>query len=78
MSELGKNFAVNDRVMVLSTGGWKQRAYGKIGSPPEVVETMQGPDFFYWVIFDEPQEDINGPCKYSKAQILSCHLALVI
>lgn len=78
MSAQGKVFAVNDQVLILPAGGWKQPAYGKIASLPEAVETLQGHDFFYWVAFAEPQEDINGPDKYSKAQILSCYLELVI
>ena len=78
MSAQAKVFAVNDRVLVLPEGGWKQAAYGLIRSADEPVETLQGHDFFYWVAFDEPQEDINGPDKYSKAQILSCYLEQAI
>lgn len=74
MSAQGKTVAVSARVLVLPEGGWKQAAYGVICSAAEPVETLQGADFFYWVAFDEPQEDVNGPDKYSKAQILSCYL----
>lgn len=74
MSAKRKVFAVNDRVLVLAEGGWKQDAYGMINSAAEPVETLLGHEFFYWVAFDQPQEDVNGPDKYSKAQILSCYL----
>ncbi|MFG3454424.1 hypothetical protein [Stutzerimonas stutzeri] len=74
MSGQRKIFAVNDQVLVLAEGGWKQAACGKISSAAEPVETLQGHDFFYWVTFDQPQEDVNGPDKYLKAQILSCYI----
>jgi len=38
---------------------------------------MKGPGDFYWLQFDEPQEDVNDPDKYSKAQILSCYIVVV-
>jgi hypothetical protein len=69
-----KEFSVNDRVLVSSSGGWKQSASGVICGGPDPVETLQGSEYFYWVLFDEPQEDVNGPDKYSRAQILSCYL----
>ena len=74
MSVKRKTFALNDRVRVLAEGGWKQAALGKISSAAEPVETLQGHEFFYWVTFDQPQEDVNSPDKYSKAQILSCYI----
>ncbi|WP_431095316.1 hypothetical protein [Polaromonas aquatica] len=41
---------------------------------PEATETLLGVTFVHWVQFDEPQEDINGPDKYRKAQILGEYL----
>jgi hypothetical protein len=69
-----KDLTINQRVLVSSTGGWKQSSLGVICSGPEPIETLNGPEYFYWVQFDEPQEDINGPDQYYKAQILSCYL----
>ena len=69
-----KSFEIGSRVKVSSRGGWKNDCLGTIAGGPEPVETLQGPENYYWVEFDEPQEDINGPDSYSKAQILSCYL----
>ena len=69
-----KEFARGDRVLVSAEGGWKESALGVICDGPEPVDTLKGPEYFYWVQFDEPQEDINGPDRYRKAQILSCYL----
>ena len=43
-------------------------------SEPEPVDTVRGPEYFYWVEFDEPQQAIDGADTYRKAQILSCYL----
>jgi hypothetical protein len=69
-----KELSTNQRVLVSLTGGWKQSSLGVICSDPEPIETLQGSEYFYWVHFDEPQEDINGSDKYYKAQILSRYL----
>ena len=74
MKELKKQFKINDRVVVSAEGGWKRNCSGRISGGPEPVETMQGPEYYYWVEFDEPEEDINGPDKYQKAQILSYYI----
>ena len=73
-TDQNKEFSLNSRVTVSSTGGWKKSSTGTICDGPELVETLQGVEFFYWVKFDESQEDINGTDKYCKAQILSRYL----
>lgn len=73
-----KQFAINEQVVVLAAGGWKKSSRGTVCGGPEPVATLQGPEYFYWVEFDEPQEDINGSDKYRKAQILSCYLERAI
>ncbi len=63
-------FPAGSRVRVLTSGGWKQSFSGTVVGEPEATTTLQGPTFVHWVQFDEAQEDINGPDRYRKAQIL--------
>lgn len=71
-TELRKIFLLGDEVIVSHVGGWKKNVKGIIVSEPENIDTLQGADFFYWVEFDEPQEDTEDDgYQYSKAQILS-------
>ena len=69
-----KQFAPQDRVMVSSSGGWKSTSPATVVSEPEPVQTLQGPELYYWVRFDEPQETIDGDDAYYKAQVLSRYL----
>ncbi len=69
-----KEFKLGDRVRISFEGGWKNSFPGIVCGGPDPVQTVKGPEYFYWVQFDEPQEDNNGPDKYDKAQILSCYL----
>jgi hypothetical protein len=69
-----KSFTPLDRVIVSSLGGWKQASVGTIVSEPEPIETLRGPECFYWVEFDQAQQTIDGNDAYRKAQILSCYL----
>lgn len=69
-----KSFALFDRVSVSPLGGWKSTFRGVVVSEPEPVDTVRGPEYFYWVEFDEPQQAIDGADTYRKAQILSCYL----
>jgi len=69
-----KYFKLGTRVVVSSEGGWKNDFSGTICSEAEPVETLQGNENFFWVEFEEPQEDINGSEKYTRAQILSCYI----
>lgn len=41
---------------------------------PEPTTTVQGPEDYYWVQFDETQQCIDGDDEYYKAQILSRYL----
>ncbi|MBK9586045.1 MAG: hypothetical protein KA099_00330 [Alphaproteobacteria bacterium] len=71
-SEMRKIFSLGDEVIVSNVGGWKKNSKGIIVSEPKNIDTLQGADFFYWVEFDEPQEDTEDEGhQYSKAQILS-------
>jgi hypothetical protein len=67
-------FAIHDRVVVSSGGGWKRTSSATVVSEPEPVQTLLGPEFYYWVSFDEPQETIDGDDAYDKAQVLSRYL----
>lgn len=67
-------FPAGSRVRVLTSGGWKRSSVGTVMDEPEATETLLGVTFVHWVQFDEPQEDINGPDKYRKAQILGEYL----
>jgi hypothetical protein len=69
-----KSFTPRDRVIVSSLGGWEQASVGTIVSEPEPIETLKGPECFYWVEFDQAQQTIDGNDAYLKAQILSCYL----
>jgi hypothetical protein len=69
-----KSFALFDRVSVSPLGGWKTACRGVVVSEPEPVDTVRGPEYFYWVEFDEAQQAIDGEDTYRKAQILSCYL----
>jgi len=69
-----KTLALFDRVSVSPLGGWKNSCRGTVVSEPEPIDTLKGPEYFYWVEFDEPQQTIDGPDLYRKAQILSCYL----
>ena len=74
MTQRKKIFNMNDSVIVSAKGGWKRDCKGTICSDTEPVTTLQGSEYYYWVKFDEREEDINGPDKYSKAQILSQYI----
>jgi len=72
-----KRFELQDRVMVSSSGGWKRTSPATVISEPEPVQTLLGPEFYYWLSFDEPQETIDGDDAYRKAQVLSCYLSRI-
>ncbi|MEZ0223357.1 MAG: hypothetical protein ACAH83_02300 [Alphaproteobacteria bacterium] len=74
MISLQKKFVIGDRVIVNKEGGWKRNCLGTICGGPEDVKILQGSEYYYWVKFDEPEQDINGPHEYSKAQILSQYI----
>ncbi len=69
-----KQFALQDRVLVSSSGGWKRNSLATIVSEPEPVQTLRGSELHYWVSFDEPQQTIDSDDAYYKAQVLSCCL----
>ena len=74
MTRLMKNFQIGQSVVVSSAGGWKVDAPGTIVAGPEPISTRQGDEYYYWVEFDQPQQDINGPDEYTRAQILSRYI----
>ena len=60
------------RVLVSATcGGWRNDSRGVISSAPDSVQTVQGEDYFYLVLFDTPQHDLSNDGPYYKAQVLS-------
>jgi hypothetical protein len=69
------SYSRGDRVAVSRHAGWKRNFLGIINSGPE---TRLGSDNLYWIVFDEPQEDMNGDgYTYISAQILGEYLSLV-
>lgn len=67
-----QHFAVGARVTVSGVcGGWRTDTCGVICAAPDPIQTMQGEDYFYWVLFDSPQHDLSNDGPYFKAQILS-------
>ena len=71
-------YNIGDRVEVSSEGGWKNSFIGTVSSEPQLIYTSMGSDLIYLVEFDEPQQNINGPEDYYKAQILSCYISRLI
>jgi hypothetical protein len=69
-----KTFQLGARVVVSSEGGWERNAVGTIVDGPEPIETLQGPEFYWWVQFATPERDIDGDGPYFKAQILSRYI----
>ena len=67
-------FSKGSRVRVSIAGGWKQSFTGTVTADPEATNTLLGDTYIHWVEFDQPQEDINGPDLYRKAQILGYYL----
>lgn len=69
---LKQRLSVGTRVFVSAAcGGWRNDCWGVIRQGPEPVQTIQGEDFYYWVEFDTPQQDLSDDGLYYKAQILS-------
>jgi len=68
-------FNLGDKVLVSHEGGWQKNSLGFICGDPELVETNQGNNYFYWVEFYEPQNDLSNTGPYRKAQILSQYLS---
>lgn len=75
-------FNPGDRVRVSDDFTWAKGVTGRIGEPPGLVGTYQGPDKYYretegvkgiittyWVVFDRPQLDADGDGPYSEAEI---------
>jgi hypothetical protein len=71
-----QNLAIGSRVLVSARcAGWRNDFHGVICGGPEPVETIRGPDYFYWVQFDSPQHDVSEDGPYYKAQVLGCCIA---
>ena len=79
INPLKQHLAVGSRVLVSgASAGWRGDFHGAIASGPEAVETVQGPDYFYWVEFETPQHDLSEDGPYYKAQILGRYLTPAI
>ena len=70
-------YTLGGRVTVSALGGWKRTFEGVVVGGPEPTTTVQGPEDYYWVQFDERQQCVDGDDEYYKAQILSRYLAPV-
>lgn len=71
---LKRRLEIGCKVEVSAEGGWAKNCVATVESGPESVETRQGEDYFYWVVFDEPQHDLSDDGPYESAQILSRYL----
>ena len=40
--------------------GWKTPGAATVVRAPEPIRTLKGPEFYYWVQFDEPRQAIDG------------------
>ena len=58
-------------------GPWPAEPTGTVGRAPELVETRQGPEWTYWVTFDEAQLDADGDGPYVTSQVLGRYLELL-
>lgn len=72
--QLRKEFKVGTKVIVSSTGGWQRDAVGIIVAGPELIDTLQGQDFYWWVEFLTPERDLDNDGPYTKAQVLSRYI----
>lgn len=66
-----QTFALGSRMLVSARcAGWRNDFQGVICGDPALVETARGPDYFYLVRFDSPQQDLSEDGLYYMAQIL--------
>lgn len=85
---MGSNFVIGQRIKISSNYHWAKNATGEITKPPEFItevvtdwkglvrklESSEGILSFYWIKFDEPQNDIDGDGHYQEAEIDSRYL----
>ena len=66
-----QHFELGTRVHVSATcAGWRTNFDGTICGGAELVQTVQGKDYWYLVEFDTLQHDLSDDGPYYKAQIL--------
>lgn len=78
------DWAVGSRVRVrqdpdFPPGPWPSEPMGRIAAAPDgqsfvEVDTRQGIERTWWVVFDEPQLDTDGDGPYRESQVLERHL----
>lgn len=68
---LKKRFSIGTSVVVSKEGGWQKNSYGTVARGPEPVKTLLGVDYYYWVKFDKPENDLSDDGPYYEAQVLS-------
>jgi hypothetical protein len=86
-------FSLNARVQVSQHYHWAQGATGIILDPPKsarevarpkwdgitrTVQSLKGPQVFYWVQFDQLQKDADGDGPYNAGEIAETALALTV
>lgn len=64
-------------------GPWPDEPTGTVvaspqGSASETVETTSGVRRMYWVVFDEPQFDVEGDGPFPSAQVLDKYLEVLV
>ena len=77
-------FDVGARVIVrqdpdYGPGPWPSEPTGRIVAYPDggsfvEVTTASGPERSWWVVFDEPQLDVDGDGPYQESQVLQRYL----
>jgi hypothetical protein len=88
---MDNRFDVGSRVRVSTEYHWAKGVLGTVKLPPREVQMLardwegcsrtvkmvKGPQVFYWVAFDAPQDDGSGDGPYAEAEIDSSYLSPV-
>ena len=87
MSLPPEDLRAGDRVIVHQDplngpGPWPAEPFGTVkihplaepGHVARPTETTQGPRWFYWVVFDDPQYDAEADGPYPESEILDHYL----
>lgn len=73
---------IGTRVRVLrdpdhGPGPWPAQPTGQVASPPEAVPVVNGTVLTYWIVFDEPQLDVDGDGPYDRSQVPEKYLEVL-
>ena len=90
MDDFGAVFRAGDRVRVRrdpehGPGPWPAEPAGVVarhpgsheGDPWVLTKTMSGHRRTYWIVFDDPQSDVDGDGPYVESEVLDKYLVLI-